>query len=74
LIDINNIAEKLNIQITEHAINLDILHSTTDKDIKIYILLDKYNYDSIVNIFGFVGAERKTYCIACNSSRSIITH
>jgi len=68
LIDINNIAQKLNIQITVHAINRDIVHSTIDKDIKIYILLDINHYDSIVNILGFKGAEKKMYCKARNSS------
>jgi len=59
LIDINHIAEKLNIQRTVHAINRDIVHSTIDKDIKIYILLDKNHYGSIVNISGFKGAEKR---------------
>jgi hypothetical protein len=44
------------------------MHSTKDKDIKIFILLDNDHYDSIVNISGFKGAERKMYCNACNSS------
>jgi len=68
LIGINSIAEKVNIQITVHAINRDIVHSTIDKDIKIIILVGKNPYDSIVNISGFNGAERKMYYNACNSS------
>jgi len=68
LIDINSIAEKLNIQITVHAINRDIVHSTTDKNIKIYLLLDKNHYDSFVNISRFKEAERKMFCNACNST------
>ena len=66
--DLNNIAEKLNMQITVHAINRDVVHSTCDKEVKIFILLDNNHYDSIVNITGFKGAERKLYCNACNSS------
>ena len=41
LAHINEIAEKLNIQITVHAINRNIIHSTIEKEIKIFILLDK---------------------------------
>jgi len=65
---VDEIAEKLNIQITVHEINRNIMHSTKDKDIKIFILLDNNHYDSIVNISGFKGAERKMHCNACNSS------
>ena len=57
--DLNNIARKLNIQITAHAINRDVVHSTCDKEVKIFILLDYNHYDSIVNITGFEVAERK---------------
>lgn len=68
LSDVNAIAEKLNMQITVYAINRDIVHSTSEKDAKLHILLDKNHYDAIVNISGFKGAERKIYCNACNSS------
>jgi len=64
-ININNIAV---IQITVRAINHNILHSTGDKDIKIYILLEQNHYDSIVNISEFLGAERRMYRNAYNSS------
>ena len=68
LMDLNNIAEKLNIQITVYALNREIIHSTTEKDTKIDIVLDKNHYNPIVNISGFIGAERKIPCKTCNSS------
>jgi len=68
LIDINNIAEKLNIQITIHAINRDNIHSTTDKNIKIYILLDKKSLWFRCEYFRVQRSWKKMYCNACNSS------
>ena len=61
LMDLNDIAEKLNIQITVYALNREIIHSTTEKDINIFILLDENHYNPIVNISGFIGPKQKKY-------------
>jgi hypothetical protein len=68
LMDVNEIAEKMDIQVVVHLMNRNIMHSTIEKPTKIFILLDNNHYDSIVNISGFKGAQTKLYCKACNTS------
>ena len=45
-----------------------MIHSTPDRPIEIFLLLDNNHYDSIVKITCFSGTEKNLYCNACNSS------